>query len=85
MIIKQCDKYHEFVVKRYSTHINGWFDHCTRQNIDPFDASVNQGAEFLNEYFLEGTNLSMVNTTRLALFSVFLVVNGKSLANIPSL
>ena len=57
--------------KQYSPHINRWFDYCTRHNIDPFDSSVNQGAEFLAEYFHEGVSYSMVNTARSALSSVF--------------
>ena len=35
---------------QYSPHINWWFNYCARHNIDPFDSSVNQGAEFLEEY-----------------------------------
>ena len=54
--------------KQYSPHINQWFDYCTRHNIDPFDSSVNQGAEFLAEYFHEGVSYLMVNTARSALF-----------------
>ena len=59
------------IEKHYSSHINRWFDYCTRHNIDPFDSSVNQGAEFLAEYFHEGVSYSMVNTARSALSSVF--------------
>ena len=55
--------------KQYSPHINRWFDYCTRHNIDPFDSSVNQVAEFLAEYFHEGVSYSMVNTARSVLFS----------------
>ena len=55
--------------KQYSPHINRWFDYCARQNIDPFDSSVNQGAEFLPEYFHGGVSYSMGNTARSALSS----------------
>ena len=34
--------------KRYSPHINRWFNYCTRGNMDPFHSGVNQGAEFLS-------------------------------------
>ena len=57
--------------EQYSLHINRWFDYCTRHNIDSFDSSVNQGVEFLAEYFHEGVSYSMVNTARSALSSVF--------------
>ena len=57
--------------KQYSPHNNQWFDCCTRHNIDPFDYSVNQGAEYLAEYFHESVSYSMVNTARSALSSIF--------------
>ena len=57
--------------KQYSPHINRWLDYCTRHSIDPFDSSVNQGAEFLAEYFHKGVSYSMVNTARSALSKVF--------------
>ena len=64
--------------KQYSPHINRWLDYCTRHNIDLFDSSVNQGAEFLEEYFHEVVSSSMVNTARLALSSVFTAKEGTS-------
>ena len=45
--------------------------YCTRHNIDLFDSGVNQGAEFLKEYFHEGVSYSMVNAVRWALSSAF--------------
>ena len=39
--------------KQYSPHINRWFNCCARHNLDPFNSSVNRGAEFLAEYFHE--------------------------------
>ena len=56
--------------KQYSQHTNRWFDYCTRHNIDPFNSSVNQGAEFLAEYFHEGVSYSKVNTARSAFSSI---------------
>ena len=57
--------------KQYSSHNNRWFDCFTRHNIDPFDSNVNQGAEYLAEYFHESVNYSMVNTARSDLSSIF--------------
>ena len=62
--------------KQYSPYISRWFNYCTRHNIDPFDSSVNQGAESLAEYFHEGVSYSMVNTARSALSSVFPAKDG---------
>ena len=69
--------------KQYSPHINRWFDYCTRHNIDPFDYSVNQGSEFLAEYFHECVNYSMVNTARSALSSVFPAKDGTHFGKHP--
>ena len=69
--------------KQYSPHINRWFDYYTRHNIDPFDSSVNQGAEFLAEYFHEGVSHSMFNTARSALSSVFPAKEGKIFGKHP--
>ena len=40
-----------------------WY--CRRQNTYPFDASVNQDAEFLAEYLCEGVGYSKVDTASL--------------------
>ena len=40
--------------KQYSSpRIDRWFGYCTRQNVDPFESSLNQSAEFLVEYLHE--------------------------------
>ena len=35
--------------QQYSPHINRWLNIIVQGTIDPFDSSVNQGAEFLAE------------------------------------
>ena len=50
--------------------------YCTRHNIDLFDSGVNQGTEFLEEYFHEGVSYSLVNAVRWALSSAFPVEYG---------
>ena len=45
-------------------------------NIEPFDSSLNQGAEFLAEYFYEGVNYSMVKIDRSAISSIFPAKDG---------
>ena len=69
--------------KQYSLHINRWFNYYTRHNRDPFDSSLNQGAEFLAEYFHEGVSYSIVNTARSALSSVFPAKDGTPFGKDP--
>ena len=66
--------------KQYSPRINLWFNYCARHNIDQFDSSATQGAEFLAEYFHEGVFYSMVNTARSALSSIFPAKDGTPFA-----
>ena len=46
--------------KQYSLHINRWFNYYTWHNRDPFDSSLNQGAEFLAEYLIQPDQLYLV-------------------------
>ena len=69
--------------KQYSPHINRRFNYYTRQNIDSFNPSVNQGAEFLAEHFHESVSYPMVNTARSALSSIFQAKMVHTLASIP--
>ena len=71
------------VQRHHSLHINRWFNSCTRHNIDPFDSSVNQGAEVLAEYFHEGVSYTMVNTARSALSSIFPAKDGTHFGKHP--
>ena len=68
---------------QYSPHINRQSDYCTRHNIDTFDSSVNQGGEFLAEYFHKGVSYSMVNTARSALSNVFPAKEGTPFGKHP--
>ena len=69
---------------QYSPHIVRWVNHCTSKGIDPFNASVVQGAEFLVEYFHSSTNeYSSLNTARSALSAVIAPVNGITFGKQP--
>ena len=69
--------------KQYSPHIDRWFDCCTRHNIDHFDSSVCQGAEFMAEYFHEGVSYSIINITGSTLCKVFPAENGTPFSKHP--
>ena len=69
--------------KQYSLHINRWFNYCRRHNVDSFDSSVKQSAEFLAEYFHEGVSYSMVNTARSAWSSIFPAKDGTPFGKHP--
>ena len=69
--------------KQYSSHINRRLNYCIGHNIDPFDSSVNEGAEFLVEYVHEGVSYSTVNTAKLALFYVFPAKDGTPFGKQP--
>ena len=38
--------------KQYSPHIQRWCEFCSSRNLNPFNATINDGAEFLTQYFL---------------------------------
>ena len=69
--------------KQYSPHIDRWFDCCTRHNIDHFDSSVCQGAEFMAEYFHEGVSYSIINITGSTLCKVFPAENDTPFSKHP--
>ena len=59
------------------------FGYCRRRNIDAFDSSVDQGAEFPEEYFHNSVSDSMVNTARSALSSVYPAKDGTCFGKRP--
>ena len=57
--------------KQYSPHIVRWVTYCQHHCIDPFSASVNDGAEFLVDYFTTAAvEDSVMNTARSALSAI---------------
>ena len=58
--------------KQYSPHIQRWCEFCSSRNLNPFNATINDGAEFLTQYFLSSEcEYSVINTARSALSSIF--------------
>ena len=70
--------------KQYSSHLNRWIEYCFSRKIDPFNASVSDGAEFLSHYFLNShCDYSSMNTARSALSSILPVTDGKTFGKQP--
>ena len=70
--------------KQYSPHIQRWCEFCSSRNLDPFNATINDGAEFLTQYFLSSEcEYSVINTARSALSSMFSSENGLTFGKQP--
>ena len=70
--------------KQYSPHIIRWLEFASLRKINPFDASVNDGAEFLAKLFNESRReYSVMNTARSASSSIFPTINGISFGKQP--
>ena len=64
-------------IRQYSTPIRKWLVHCRAHNIDPFQATIEQGAEFITSMFNSSDlKYSSFNTTRSALSIMINPVNG---------
>ena len=65
--------------KQYSPHVRRWLEFSARRKIDPFNASVNDAAEFHVKLFNESKcEYSVMNTARSALSSIFPTTNNIS-------
>ena len=70
--------------KQYSPHICRWVKYCEENHLDPFNADVSAGANFLTQYFHVTTvEYSALNTARSALSAVIKPVNGLTFGNHP--
>ena len=70
--------------KRYKPHILRWIDYCTKKSIDPFNASVYDGAEFLVNFFREsGNGYSSLNTARSAISAIIRPTDSVSFGEHP--
>ena len=56
--------------KQYAPHLRRWFSFCSENGLQPLNADVSSGAEFLTQYFRKSScEYSSVNTARSALSS----------------
>ena len=70
--------------QQYSPHIIRWLEFSSSRKIDYFNASVNDGAEFLAKLFNESKcEYSVMNIGRSALSSIFPTTNGISFGKQP--
>ena len=72
---------YEILIRRYGKqhvpHLNRWFSFCSENELQPLNADVTSGAEFLTQYFRKSScEYSSVNTARSDLSSVVPAVNG---------
>ena len=64
------------ICNQYSPHIIRWLEFSSSKKIDPFNASVNDGAEFLAKLFNESEcEYSVMYTARSALSFIFPTTN----------
>lgn len=71
-------------LKQYKTFINRWLIFCHKFNINPTQASIPQGINFLAALVNEGLGYSAVNTARSALSAVLPVQGGITFGEHPS-
>ena len=70
--------------QQYSPHIIRWLEFSSSRKIDYFNASVNDGAEFLAKLFNElKCEYSVINTARSTLSSIFPTTNVTSFGKQP--
>ena len=74
----------EGTIKSYSSYLVRWENYCKENSVDPFQASIEQGAEFLVQLFKStGNGYSALNTARSALSAVILPKGGITFGNQP--
>ena len=72
----------EGTIKQYAPHLRRWFSFCSENGLQPLNADVTSGAEFLTQYFRKSScEYSSVNTVRSALSFILPAVNGFTLVN----
>ena len=65
--------------KKYSHHLKRWFRFCPDKSLDPLNANVSEGAEFLTKYYnTSKCEYSSLYTARSPLSSVLSSSNGNT-------
>ena len=63
--------------KQDAPHLRRWFSFCVENGLQPLNADVTSGGEFLTRYFRKlSCEYSSINTARSALSSILPAVNG---------
>lgn len=70
--------------KQYQSPISKWFQFCHQNNISPYNASFEDGAEFLADEFLNSSKgYSAMNTARSALSAILKPIDGFTFGKHP--
>ena len=71
-------------IKSYATPIKRWLEFSNEYHIDPFNATFEQGAEFIAQHFHNTeVKYSVINTMRSALSTIIAPRNGISFGKSP--
>ena len=74
----------EGMTKQYAPHLRRWFSLCIENGLQPLNAVVTSGAQFLTQCFRKTScEYSSVNTARSALSSILPAVNGFTFGEQP--
>lgn len=69
--------------KGYAGHVKWFIQYGHRRNVDPFEATIKLGIEYLTEYFHTRVGYSSIKTARSVLSTVIKTENDISLEGIP--
>ena len=74
----------EGTAKQYAPLLRRWFSFCYENELEPLNADVTSGAEFLTQYFRNSScEYPSINTAHSALSSVLPAVNGFTFGEQP--
>ena len=62
--------------EKYNIYLNTWIDYCSTRDIDPFNATINDGLYFLTYIFESGNGYSSINSARSALSVILPTCDG---------
>ena len=70
--------------KQYASLLRRWFSFCYENELEPLNADVTSGAEFLTQYFRNSScEYPSINTAHSALSSILPAVNGFTFGEQP--
>ena len=75
--------WHASTAKQYQIHLSRWEMFCKSRNINKFDASIENGIDFLASLYEKGLGYSTINTARSTLSSVLDLPGGNTFGTHP--
>ena len=70
-------------LKQYQTHFIKWNLYCSKHHLDPLNATIENGIEFLTTLFDAGLGYSSINTARSALSTILPIHDGHKFGEHP--